>query len=322
MVPGFGYPQRVIVYLNGQLVPGEEARVSVFDRGFIFGDGVYEGLRVVPNGKGGGRVVGLAGHTRRLREGLAKAQIAWDAAQIGDIAVCLAEASGLKDAFVYVQITRGTPVWGGGEPVRSRVPVKGSAMQPTVFACATPQPSLEAQERSGPAEKSAVTVEDIRWAWGRLKSVSLMGNVLSALAAAEEGADDGVFVRTIVDEARGTVERRVVEGLATNVVLVLPEKSGKVEIVTPSLESGPMLEGITREILLADGGGGGAEPRIVERMVREEELARATEVMLLGTISMVTSVTRLNGRTIGDGRAGPVARALLKKLIAAIRGGA
>lgn len=308
----------MIVYLNNRLVPAAEAQVSVFDRGFLFGDGVFEGLRVLPRSDGkGGRVVGLAGHTRRLAAGLSKAGIAWDAAGMEKIAVDVAAANGLADAFVYVQVTRGVP--GPGEPVRSRVPAKNTTMTPTVFACAVPQPSLEELERTGPQVKTAAVVEDIRWAWGQFKSISLMGNVMSAIAASQQGADDGVFVRTVVDEQTGRVERRVSEGLATNVVLVLPGPRGDgQEVVTPSLESAPMLEGITRQILLSDV----SEPRLVERVVREEELAKASEVMLLGTTFMVTSITRLGERTVADGRPGPVARALLKKLIGAIRAGA
>ena len=110
----------MLVHLNGQLLPADQARVSVFDRGFIFGDGVYEGLRSVQI-DGRRRVIGLGRHVRRLQEGLNEIGVGFDAAAIGGATDALLSANNLDDAFVYWQITRGTP------------PARGRARP---FACA------------------------------------------------------------------------------------------------------------------------------------------------------------------------------------------
>lgn len=291
----------VIVYLNGDLLPRDRARVSVFDRGFVFGDGVYEGLRAVPREAGGGggaatRIVGLRGHEERMAEGLREARIDWDVRRIGPESERLLAANFMLDAFVYWQVTRGTP--GAGAPVRQRVPPKD--MTPTVFAYCSAQPAVESCVM--PVAKSAVTMRDIRWEMGRLKSISLMGNVWCAMHADAAGADDAILLR-------GGAEGLVGEGLATNVVVVTREG----EVCTPALESVPILAGVTRAILLRE------RPEIRERAVRASELRDAREIMLIGTTTMVASVTRLDGRPVGDGTPGPVAFSLLRTLVDAIR---
>lgn len=288
----------MIVYLNGDLLPRDCARVSVFDRGFVFGDGVYEGLRAVPGRGSDTRIVGLRGHEERMAYGLREAGIAWDVSRLGPLSAELLAANAMRDAFVYWQVTRGTPT--GAMPVRQRVPGKG--MEPTVFAYCSPQPPIESFKV--PVSKSAVAIRDIRWEMGRLKSISLMGNVWCAMHADAMGADDAILLRGGEDGVVG-------EGLATNVILVT--RSG--EICTPSLDSAPILAGVTRAILLRE------RPEIRERAVRAVELRDASEVMLIGTTTMVASVTRLDGRAVGEGVPGPAARSLLAALVAAIREG-
>ncbi len=292
----------MIVHLNGELVPLERARISPLDRGFVFGDGVYEGLRsfdLRDRGVARPHVVSLERHIERMNGCLREIGIAYDASDMGRMTQELLEASGLRDAFIYWQVTRGAP--GPGEPARARVP-RGS-MVPTVFGMASAQPALAAFEGE-PASKSAVTVEDIRWLRGRIKSVSLLGNVLEAMEADARGAEDGILVRNGV----------VGEGLATNVVLALPGPGGTTELVTPTLESAPILAGVTRAVLRDPASGAG----VVERTVLVDELPRASEIMLLGSSTMVASVTRLNGRPVGAGRPGPMARELLRALVNAI----
>ncbi len=299
----------MIVHLNGQLLPREAATISPFDRGFLLGDGVYEGLRSIPVGDSDARIIGLRPHVRRMQSGLDEAGIAWDAAAIGRSSLELLRANGLREAFVYWQVTRGTPP--EGEPVRSRAPARGSAMRPTVFGYCTSQPALESI--MVPPTKRAILCRDVRWSLGHLKSISLMGNVLTALRADAAGADEAVLVRTGPD---GNLSDGLLsEGLATNIVLALPRAGGGAEIVTPSLDSAPMLSGITRSILVR------VSPDIVQRPVRASELERASEVMFVGTTTLVTSVTHLDGRPVGDGQPGPEARRLLGVLTGAIREG-
>ena len=291
--PGWPIPSSVIVHLNGKLVPREQATVSVFDRGFIFGDGVYEGLRSFR-----GRVVGFDRHLRRMSNGLREARIHFDAERLVKATDELLAANSMPEAFIYWHITRGTP--GAGQPVRTRIPL--GAMTPTVFGYCSPQPPFE--RFTAPPIVTACTVPDLRWQRGHLKSTSLIGNVMAALEAQEAGAQDAIMIRP--------VDGLVSEASATNVVLAVQNDRGETELVTPSLDSVSILGGITRELLVdfvAD---------LIVRPVRGEELEAASEVMLIGTTSMVTSVVQLNGRPVGDGTPGPLARRLLRDLLAII----
>lgn len=289
----------MIVHLNGSLVPAEAARISPFDRGFLFADGVYEGLRAAALPSGDVRIVGVRRHAERMHEGLARAGIAWDTGALDRLSIDLLRANGLVDAFVYWQVTRGTPP--AGAPVRTRVPP--ADMPPTVFGFCTAQPPLEAFRV--PAARSAAGVPDIRWSLGRLKSISLMGNVLLSLDAAGRHADEAIFLR----------DGLVAEGAATNVFIAGRDGDGREHLATPSLGSVPILAGVTRAIILD------AAPDIVERPVAAEELRRATEVILTGSTTMVASVTRLDGRPVGTGAPGPHAHRLLRLLCDAIRNG-
>ncbi|MCC6659651.1 MAG: aminotransferase class IV [Phycisphaerales bacterium] len=282
----------MIIHLNGGLVPAEQAAISPLDRGFVFGEGVYEGLRSFR-----GRVVGSAHHAERMRRGLQECRIDWDPGQLEEMTRDLLAACGLPDAFIYWQVTRGAPA--PGQPMRSRVPA--GAMKPTVLGFCTPQPALE--QYRVPQAISAAVRPDTRWTRGSLKSTSMLGNVLASLEAYEDGAQDALLVR----------DGLVGEGTCANVVLALPRSDGTTELATPSLDSAPILPGVTRALLLD------WVPEMVSRPVRVEELARASEVMLIGSTAMVTSITRLDGRPVGSGTPGPAAHSLLESLIDAIR---
>lgn len=298
----------VIVHVNGQLVPRSEARISPFDRGFIWGEGVYEGLRAVEwrASERGARILGIDGHVRRMQRGLDAAGIGWDAAKLGDLSLDLLEANNRRDALVYWQVTGGTP--GAMDAPRHRVPPKDCP--PTVFGFCSPQPPLE--ELSAPMTKRVISCRDPRWEFGWLKSTSLMGNVWMARRAAEAGADEAIMIRGGDEEGRGGL---VAEGLAVNVILVHQSSGEDARIATPSLESAPMLRGVTRDILLD------LAPEIVERPVRAEELPTASEILLIGTTTYVSAVVELNGRPVGNGRTGPVARDLMTRLMDCYRQG-
>ncbi len=281
------------VYLNGEIVAAGEARVSAFDRGFLFGDGVYEGLRACD-----GVIVGLGAHVERMRGGLAETRIeGFEPGELGTISETLLTANGLRDAFVYWQVTRGAPSrFDDPAAVRSRAPVRSAGFSPTVFGFCNALPGLEAYVE--PAVRSVAVRPDTRWRRGHIKSVSLMGNVLASLEAVEAGAEDAILVRDGV----------VAEGTATNVVIA---KSGR--LVTPPLGAGAILSGVTRRLILEE------DPAIEIREIGVEELRSADEVMLVGTATMVVSVTRLDGRSVGTGKVGPAARGLLATLVRAIR---
>ena len=229
----------VIVYLNGEFVPVEEARISVLDRGFLFGDGVYEGLRTFA-----GRVYCGPKHVERLARGLAATGIDADADSLEGLCEDLARKNDLPDAFVYVQYTRGAPL-PGAEP-RSRIP--DGPTRPTVFAMCVEQGSID-QCGSQIQTLRVHVCEDQRWLNGRIKSISLLGNIMAALEGHAAGADEALL-------ARGPL---LAEATSSNVILALPRADGSTELVTPSLDSVPILAGVTRARLLE------LEPAIVER---------------------------------------------------------
>lgn len=269
----------MIVYLNGKLVERADATVSPFDRGFLFGDGVYEGLRSYK-----GRVFALAEHVERLAAGLEATRIrGFSARELGAIAGALIDANAIPDAFIYVQVTRGTPPI--GDPPRERRASPGT--HPTVFAYAAPTAPLAA-ERS-PAVLSAAAVPDHRWRLGQVKGVSLLGNVMAAYDAAELDADDGVLVLPRED---GSIDDActISEATATNIFASI---NG--EIVTPALSSAPMLSGVTRRVLVRELGG-----RAIERKVTLGELRAADEIAVAGTRTMVARIGTFDGQPAGE----------------------
>jgi D-alanine transaminase len=289
----------MLVHLNSQLLPVDQARISPLDRGFLFGDGIYEGLRAFD-----GRVVAIDLHIKRMQAGLNTARIPWDAARLATITDQLLAANNLKDAFIYWQVSRGQPA--PGQPIRTRL-LKGQ-ITPTVFGYAVATPPLSAYEAPhSPPSKTMAIVQDTRWLRGQMKSISLLGSVLAAIEADETGADDAILVR----------DGLVAETTSANIVLAVPRADGTTELVTPSLESVPILAGVTRDLLIDAGARYGLP--ISQRAVYLEELRSATEIMALGTLTMVTSVNKLDGRPVGTGTPGPIARKLMEAMLKAIR---
>lgn len=278
----------MILYCNEQWVGPDEARVSVFDRGFLFGDGVYEGLRAFD-----GVIVDLDRHIRRMNNGLAELRIeGFDAERLRELSDEILLRNGLQDAFVYWQITRGAPAT--GEAVRTRLPAWQS--RPSIMGFAIPSKPLSAHDQ--PVMTTAACVEDTRWTRLHVKSIALSANIVGAIEASEQGAEEAVFVR----------EDLVSEATASNVFAVIDGK-----VVTPELGTPPMLEGVTRALVL------GADPAIEVRPLPVEELRRAEEVLLVGSTAMVTSVTSLDGEQVGSSGVGPHAKRLLGLLVDAIK---
>jgi D-alanine transaminase len=269
----------VIVYFNGQFLPAADAHISVFDRGFLFGDGVYEGVRVFEN-----TVICPERHVTRMAAGLAEGRVHWDPRELPGICLELCRRNELADAFMYVQVTRGTPP--PGEPVRARTMTTQG--EPTVFAFSTPQPAMDHYQK--PPTTTLALVEDRRWSRGHLKSISLLGNVLAAYDAQAQGAQEVAMHK----------DGLLTEACASNIIVSVDGG-----LATPSLDSASILEGATRARCLA------LDPGIVERPVGVDELLRADEVMLVGTTSIVTSALEIDGKPVGDGTPGPRAQRLL-----------
>lgn len=272
-----------IACLNGAYMPLGEARVSVEDRGFLFGDGVYEVIRTYD-----GAPFLLAPHLERLRRSLAAIRIAPDwapGALEGWIAGAL-ERAGYAEAKVYVQVTR------GAAPRDHAFP----DVPPTTLVAVTPIRPLPAETVA--AGVAVISVPDIRWGRCDVKSLQLLPNVL----ARQEALDAGAFEALLVG-ADGAVN----EGAGTNLFAV----QGGV-LTTPAL--GPrILAGVSRAYLLDLARGMGLATE--ERTLTVREVYEADEVLLSGTTIEVVGVVTVDGRTVGDGKTGPVT----KRLSAAFR---
>lgn len=268
------------VYLNGDLVPGSEARIPVNDRGFLFGDGVYE---VTPAYRG--TFFHMDRHLERLRAGLDALRIEREVADVPEIHRRLLEENDLQGAevsIVYLQVTRGVA------PRTHHFPP--GDVEPTVYAYAGSyhRPSRDRWEEGW----RAVTVPDRRWARVDIKSIALLPNVLAQQAAVDHGVKDAVLVKDGV----------ALEGSHNNLFFVFDDT------VVTHPASHEILHGITREVVLELARERGF--RVRERAVPVEEMFEADELFFTGTTTEVRPCVEVDGRTIGDGTVGPVSRAL------------
>ncbi len=263
-----------MVFLNGRLLPIEEAKIPVLDRGFIFGDGVYELVPVysrVP--------FRLDEHLSRLERSLAETKIRnpHTRAQWRDIIYRLVDAQPFEDQGVYFQVTRG---------VAKRDHAFPTGAEPTVFMMANPlvTPPRELVE-SGAA---AVSAQDNRWLRCDIKSISLIGNCLLRQVSAEAGAAETILFR----------DGRLTEASASNVFAV---KRGV--ILTPP-KSNLILPGITYDVVteLAQAN----DLPLESRDVTEHEVRAADELWVTSSSKEVLAIVSLDGARVGDGRPGPV----------------
>jgi D-alanine transaminase len=272
------------VWLNGRVVPLEQAHISPFDRGFLFGDGVYELVRFF-DGVG----MAMSAHLKRLERSLKLVRIDGFTAADADHAMRAAlEAEGLRDGAVYLQVTRGAP------PIRSHIPPTG--VPPTVFAYATPTGPLDSL--TAPVPIGVSLQPDERWHRCEIKSVSLMGSVLPMLAACEHGGEEAILVR----------DGLLSEGGSSNVLVV---KDGVVS--TPPVDDDPsILHGTVRALALQAARHAGL--RVEERRVHEREVRAADELIIVSSRRILASATRLDGQPFADAVPGPVARRLLEMI--------
>ena len=269
-----------IAYLNGQYLPIEEAKVPALDRGFLFGDGVYEVIPVYA-----GALFCFRQHIKRLQNSLQAIHLSMHQSLQDWAEICnrLIEHNQFENASIYLQLTR------GAYPDRNHdVPAEPT---PTIFAMISPLPAVQLE----PSEKdlqgiSVITAEDIRWQRCDIKAITLLANCLLKQRALECGANDTILVRDGV----------VLEATASNVFIV---RDGV--IITPPL-SEYLLPGVTREFLLWLAKEHGILTE--ERSIPEHELLQADEVWLSSSTKEIRPVTRVNDVTIGDGTAGPVWR--------------
>lgn len=287
-------PRPRTVWLNGRLVDEATASVSVFDRGFLFGDGIYELVRFVRRAPGslpGARRygIGLDLHVERLRRSLSLARIAgFEAGDLRTICDRLLDSNDLDDAAVYLQITRGCG------PTRAHVPQ--APLAPTVFASVTPCESLDRFRE--PAVVSAITLEDLRWRLCQIKTISLMGNILALLEADGRGANEAILHR----------DGHVGEGAYTNVFAAF----GSTLVTPPVDDDPPILHGVTRADALELAATAGLRAEV--RPIALDELRRADEIMITSSRRFVSAVGTLDGVRVGNGAAGPAATALFRAM--------
>jgi D-alanine transaminase len=264
------------VYLNGAFLPLEDARVSVLDRGFLFGDGVYEVIPVYSR-----RPFRLQEHLVRLQHSLDAIRLAnpHGEAQWADLIRRLAAEAEWDDQGIYLQVTRGPGPRDHAFPAEVR---------PTVFLMPMPlNPPAPALVEIGVC---AITAADDRWLHCDVKAISLLANVLLRQRSVDAGCAETLLLR----------DGWLTEGSASNVFIV---KAGV--IATPP-RSHLMLPGVTAEVVL-ELARQHAMPHEV-RPIAEAELRAADEIWLTSTPKEVLAVTTLDGRPVGDGRPGPVFR--------------
>ncbi|NLD70394.1 MAG: D-amino acid aminotransferase [Limnobacter sp.] len=273
------------VWLNGAFMPLEEARVPVLDRGFIFGDGVYEVVPVY-----GGRPFRWAQHLARLERSLDRVGIAnpFDPAGWTGLVEELVARHPWRDQFVYMQVTRG---------VARRDHAYPAGVAPTVFAMSSELlPVPPAQREQGLA---AISLPDERWLHCDIKSTSLLGNVMARQAAIEAGAAECLMFR----------DGFLTEGSASNIWVV---RNGGVigpprnRLVLEGIRYG-LLEELCRHAGL---------PFELRRIARAEVLA-ADEILLSSATKEVLAITSLDGRPVGSGKPGPIWRKLYESYQAA-----
>lgn len=270
----------MFVYLNGNFTEQEKASVSVADRGFIFGDGIYEVIRVVE-----GRLIMEEEHLSRMDEGLHGLRIRLDE----DVRNSIPEKARklLKEnchltgeATVYLQITRGAAF-----PRTHEFPK--DPVEPTLFLSTkafTPHKKLH---ETG---TDAITLPDVRWTRCNLKTINLLPNTLAKQAAKDAGVDSAVMIRDGV----------ITESPNANIFCV---KNGDLYTFPAS---NYILNGITRRAVLNIASR--EQIPLVQEPVREEEIPILEELFFSGTTTDIQPVTMINGNPVGNGKPGPVTR--------------
>ncbi len=270
-----------VVYLNGQFLPREDARISPDDRGYIFADGVYEVVKYYD-----GKPFRYTDHFSRLKRSLKEVQINFEGLPgLEEVFKKLLEENGLTadHAGVYVQVTRG---------INKRVHHFPSDLRPGVYAFSFEMPSYSENLRNG---ISVITREDIRWLRCDIKSISLLPNTMLYNQAVEEGAGECILIRN----------GNVTEATHSSVLAV---KNGKV-ITHPLCNL--ILPGITRKVILEICHKFNIEAE--ERPITEKEMYEVDELIIAGTGSEITPVVKVNDKPIGNKKPGEVTRFLQNK---------
>lgn len=270
-----------IAYLNGDFLPLSEARISPLDRGFLFGDGIYE---VIPYYQG--QSVGLGLHIQRMLNGLAEIEIecSLTAEQWRNLLNDLIEKNSdqAENLGVYVHVSRGTD--------DKRYHAYPEGVEPTIFAYTFAIKDPEPVDREKVTQYSLVSTEDLRWQRCHIKSTALLGNVIHFQQGYSAGSDETLLYNA---------EHQLTEGSACNVFIV---KDGVV--LTPKLDN-QILPGITRRIIVDSLKADGTIP-VEERTITMDEVRSADELWITSSSKEIAPVTQLDGNPVGDGKVGEI----------------
>ena len=277
-----------IVFVDGAYVERKDARVSIFDRGFLFADGIYEVSAVLD-----GKLVDNSAHLARLDRSLAAIELACPMSHAEIVAMQreLVARNALREGLIYMQVTRG---------VADRDFAFPEGATPTFVAFGQHKRIIGAP--AAETGVAAISVPDLRWARRDIKSIALLAQVLAKQAARKAGAAEAFMVE----------DGFVTEGASSTAFIVTKAD----EIVTRPL-SNALLPGCTRQAILALARERGM--KLVERAFTIEEACEADECFFTSATAFVMPVVSLDGRTIGQGRPGPATRRLRDLYIAAAR---
>jgi D-alanine transaminase len=266
------------VFVNGDYLPETEAKVSVFDRGFLMADGVYEVTSVL-----GGKLIDFAGHCRRLARSLDALEMTNPHSDDEWLAIHreLVARNGIVDGMVYLQVTRGNP---GDRDFA----YPAADLPPTVVLFTQSKPGLA----ESPAAKTGwkvISIPDMRWGRRDIKTVQLLYPSMGKMMAKKAGVDDAWFVE----------DGFVTEGTSNNAYIVKGNK-----IITRQL-SHDILHGITRAAVLRFARE--AQFEVEERNFSIAEAQDADEAFITSASAFVMPVVQIDGKDLGSGKPGPVA---------------
>jgi D-alanine transaminase len=267
-----------VVYVNGSYVPENEGKVSIFDRGFLFADGVYEVTAVINS-----KLVDYDPHMERLDRSLKEIEMAWPCskAELRQMHEELVKRNKLDEGIIYMQVTRGAADRDFKFPKESKS---------TLIAFTQVQQILE--NPNAVTGVKVVTIPDIRWARRDIKSVMLLAPVLGKQRAYEQGAFEGWMIE----------DGKVTEGTSSNAYIVKDDK-----VITRPL-SNSILAGCTRRMLFRMAKEHGVT--IEERLFTADEAYAADEAFLTSASNFVLPIVEIDGKRIGGGQPGPVVRKL------------
>ena len=270
-----------LVYLNGEYLPLNEAKVSVLDRGFIFGDGVYE---VIP--AYAGKILRFEHHMQRLQDSLDAVRISNPLSnqQWLEIINKLIAATGLQDQYIYIHITRGVAYRDHRFPEDSK---------PTIFVMSNILHPVDKKYLSDGI--AAITLDDIRWQYCNIKAIALLPNILLRQQAVEQGAMEAILIR----------DGEMTEGAASNIFIV---DDGVIK--TPP-KGKHLLPGITRDLVVELAHTHNMP--IEEVAISEKEFLAADEIWLTSSTKEILPITKINDQQVGNGKPGAIWQDMYRK---------